>query len=84
MKQEAQRRSDSLVVPVRSVVCRTSLQKQVGQTIVQLVQARQVSAISSQPSDSSCAMSRSRRPSVVTPSCADMAARAATVTPVAA
>ena len=48
VKQESQRRTRSATVPERSVVSSMVVQKQVGQTIVQLAQARQRSATSSQ------------------------------------
>ena len=44
MKQESQRRTRSACCPVRSVTSSTAVQKQVGHTIVQFVQARQRSA----------------------------------------
>ena len=48
MKQESQRRPRSAWSPVRSVTSSTVVQKQVGQTIVQLPQVRQRAATSSQ------------------------------------
>ena len=48
MKQESQRRVRSAALPARSFSSSTAVQKQVGQTIVQLPQVRQRSATSSQ------------------------------------
>ena len=64
MKQESQRRTRSAVVPERSVVSSTVVQKQVGQTLVQLPQVRQRSATSSHRGWLGLACSNSLSPSV--------------------
>ena len=60
VKQESQRRLRSATSPVRSFSSSTEVQKQVGQTIVQLPQVRQRSATSSQRGCSRLASSSSR------------------------
>jgi ferredoxin len=60
VKQESQRRDRALSAPVRSLVSSTVVQKQVGQTMVQLPQLRQRSATSSQRLCSRLRISRSR------------------------
>ena len=60
LKQESQRCQRSVSSPARSVVSSTEVQKQVGQTIVQLPHERQRSATSSQRGCSRLRWSRSR------------------------
>src|SRR5450759_259326 len=63
-KHESQTRCRSALTPVRSVTSSTDVQKQVGQTRVQFVHARQRDATSSQCGDSTFAYSRYLSPSV--------------------
>ena len=83
LKQESHSRSATLTVPSRSEWTSVEVQKQVGQTIVQLAQARQRSATSAQRGLSSLSMSRSRSPSAATAS-SPIAARVAATAPEAA
>ncbi len=62
MKQESQTRLPGRLPPVRSVTSSTVVQKQVGQTAVQLLQARQREATSSQRGLSAPAYSSSLMP----------------------